>query len=118
MLTQIESFPGVFLASTNFAENFDPASLRRFDMKIGFGFLTPENAARLLATHCRALGLPQPSSADAARLASMHGLTPGDFALVARRHHFQPVEGPGGFVEALAEELEQKPENRRAVGFR
>lgn len=34
MLTQMESFDGIFIASTNLFENLDEASLRRFDMAI------------------------------------------------------------------------------------
>ena len=36
MLTQMESFQGIFIATTNFMTNLDKASIRRFDMKIEF----------------------------------------------------------------------------------
>ena len=37
MLTQIENFPGFFIASTNLIDVLDAASLRRFDLKVKFG---------------------------------------------------------------------------------
>jgi SpoVK/Ycf46/Vps4 family AAA+-type ATPase len=39
MLTQMETFQGVFVASTNLMESLDQASLRRFDIKVKFDFL-------------------------------------------------------------------------------
>jgi SpoVK/Ycf46/Vps4 family AAA+-type ATPase len=49
MLTRMESFPGVFIASTNLMEGIDAAALRRFDLKLRFGYLAPEQAATMLA---------------------------------------------------------------------
>lgn len=34
MLTQMEQFQGVLIASTNLIEGFDQAALRRFDLKL------------------------------------------------------------------------------------
>ena len=39
MLTQIESFNGVFICSTNLMDSLDTAALRRFDLKIKFAHL-------------------------------------------------------------------------------
>ena len=39
LLTRMESFHGVFIATTNRLEHLDPASLRRFDLKLRFGSL-------------------------------------------------------------------------------
>lgn len=41
MLTQMEAYSGVFVASTNLMENLDQAALRRFDFKVEFGYLQP-----------------------------------------------------------------------------
>ncbi|RYG99303.1 MAG: AAA family ATPase, partial [Alphaproteobacteria bacterium] len=40
MLTQMEAFPGIFIASTNLMDGLDTAALRRFDLKIRLGYLT------------------------------------------------------------------------------
>ncbi|MDS4027716.1 MAG: AAA family ATPase [Candidatus Contendobacter sp.] len=41
LLTQMEAFDGIFIATTNLMESLDAASLRRFPWKIRFDFLKP-----------------------------------------------------------------------------
>jgi hypothetical protein len=60
MLTQMESFPGVFIASTNLMAGLDQAALRRFDLKVKFDFLRPEQAWELLRRQCEKLSFPAP----------------------------------------------------------
>lgn len=57
MLTQMESFSGVFIASTNLMDGLDQAALRRFDLKAKFDFLTSQKAWQLFCSHCKQLGL-------------------------------------------------------------
>ena len=52
MLTRMEGFPGIFIASTNFLDNLDQASLRRFDLKIKFAYLLPPQSRGLLESYC------------------------------------------------------------------
>jgi SpoVK/Ycf46/Vps4 family AAA+-type ATPase len=51
LLTQMENFEGVFIATTNLMEKLDKASLRRFDMKLEFKTLRIPQAQELLARH-------------------------------------------------------------------
>ena len=44
MLSQMESFSGVFIASTNLMAGLDQAALRRFDLKVKFDFLRTDQA--------------------------------------------------------------------------
>lgn len=46
MLTQMESFGGVFIASTNLMTGLDPAALRRFVLKVRFDFMKPARPVR------------------------------------------------------------------------
>jgi SpoVK/Ycf46/Vps4 family AAA+-type ATPase len=118
MLTQMENFPGVFIASTNLIEDLDPAALRRFDMKLRFLPLRSEQAAQLLARHLATSGLPDATPDALRQLARLSTLTPGDFAAVERRHRFQPLASPDEFVRALDEECAQKaPACRGSIGF-
>jgi SpoVK/Ycf46/Vps4 family AAA+-type ATPase len=119
MLVQMERFQGIFLATTNLMEGLDPASLRRFDIKLEFGFLRPEQAWRLFAAECRHLGL-EIREEEALRdgLRDLSHLTPGDFAAVRRQHRFRPLERPEDLLRRLGEELAVKPiENGRKMGF-
>lgn len=117
MLTQMESFPGVFVASTNLMEGLDQAALRRFDLKVKFDFLRPDQAFSLLCRHCVALGLATPAADVQARLARLHRLTPGDFAAVLRQHRFRPLESAAALVLALEGECAVKEGAARSIGF-
>ncbi len=109
LLTQMEGFSGVFVATTNRLEGLDPAALRRFDLKLQFRALRPEQAWALLGSHCAALGLGVPEEGLRQDLRALASLTPGDFATVARRHRLQPIACAQDFVAALRAECGFKP---------
>ncbi len=117
MLTQIESFPGILIASTNLIDQLDPASMRRFDIKLHFGFLLPDQASRLLVSYCRNLDLPQPTSADLELAATMDVSAPGDFAAIARQHRFQPFRDAHSLLLAVIAESDLKANRTRRIGF-
>lgn len=117
MLTRMESFGGVFVASTNLMSDIDTAALRRFDLKIGFDYLKPDQVALLLARQCSALGLAAPAPADLDGVRRLALLTPGDFASLARRHRFTPFADSGRLVAALAQECALKRGCQPAIGF-
>ena len=48
LLTRLESFNGVFIATTNRLEHLDVASLRRFDLKLQFDYLDMPQIHELL----------------------------------------------------------------------
>jgi transitional endoplasmic reticulum ATPase len=117
MLTQMESFDGVFIASTNLMAGLDQAALRRFDLKVKFDFLTTEKAWELLLRHCDRLTIEPPSLELKSRLQLVSTLTPGDFAVVARQHVFRPLGGADDFVAGLEAEVLLKEGGTRPIGF-
>lgn len=117
MLTQIESFNGVFIASTNLMSNLDEAALRRFDLKVKFDFLLPEQAWGLLQNHCVGLDLDSPMEDLRRRVDRIEMLTPGDFAAVVRQGRFRPIESAVGFVLALEAECSVKQGEKKTIGF-
>jgi transitional endoplasmic reticulum ATPase len=118
MLTQMESYRGLFIASTNLMENLDEASLRRFDLKINFGYLGEEQITKLLQQYLRQMGLKKPDSLKLARLLRQDCLTPGDFALIARRARFNPFTDANQVVDALlAESSLKSTTTMRSIGF-
>lgn len=115
MLTQVESFEGLLVMSTNLLDGFDEAALRRFDAKISFGFLRPEQAEAMLAQQVALLGLPGEAEGS---LRTLPNLTPGDFAAVSRRHRFSAFADVASYAQAVEEEcLLKKGGRRRAIGF-
>jgi len=117
MLTQMEAFPGIFIASTNLMDTLDAAALRRFDLKVRFGFLHREQALLLFEDLAGALGLPLELQARTTLDAIGH-LTPGDFAAVAQQARFRPVASALELAQRLGAECSLKPEYRRKpMGF-
>lgn len=117
MLTQMESFSGVFVASTNLMTGLDQAALRRFDLKVKFEFLKPDQACEMLVRQCVHLGLEAPSASTLARTARMNMLTPGDFAAVARQNRFRRIGCASDLVDALDAECAIKEGSRSPLGF-
>lgn len=117
MLTQMESFPGIFIASTNLMEGLDQASLRRFDLKTRFDFLKADQAWHLLGCYCRLMGLSAPGDMLQKRLSRLHNLTPGDFAAVARQTRFRKIASGEALVAALETEAALKENSKSAIGF-
>lgn len=117
MLTQMEAFPGIFIASTNLMEGLDSAALRRFDAKVRLDYLQPDQAVALFRTHCHELGLGAPSPADEAAVARLGHLAPGDFAALMRQNRFRPIGSAGQLLVLLGAEIALKGGCRRPIGF-
>lgn len=118
MLTQMEAFEGLLVVSTNWMRGIDSAALRRFDVKIAFDYLQPQQVLALAEQYRARLQLPRFKAAQRQRLQGLRQLTPGDFAAVARRHRFAPFAHVDDWLHALAEECRLKPPcGRGNMGF-
>lgn len=118
MLTQMENFQGVFVASTNLFENMDEASLRRFDMAIKFDFLKPESAWQMFAKTCEMLGVPTNDHTLESRIKALHQLTPGDFEQVLRRSRLLRPQEATQVLRALESAVAlKKSSGSRHIGF-
>ncbi|WP_406672671.1 AAA family ATPase [Natronospira sp.] len=115
-LTQMEAFQGWFVATTNFLEALDSASLRRFDLKVGFDWLRPDQAQSLFR---RTLGRRGPlPRAVVKRLKRLHTLAPGDFAIATRQNHLFGRElDDEALLDHLEKECAHKPETGRESGI-
>ena len=119
ILTQMESFEGLFIATTNLIDTLDAASLRRFDLKAKFGYLRPEQGLKLFRRWSEKLGIDVTDTA-ASRIARMDTLAPGDLAAVARQAQFRPVTSSEDFAERLTVGCRMKDVNRgktTTIGF-
>ncbi|MFP4486438.1 MAG: AAA family ATPase [Campylobacterales bacterium] len=117
MLTQMESFEGVFIATTNLKDNLDQASLRRFDLKLEFRALSPSQALSLFIQEARALGISPISKATKAKVERLDMLTPGDFAAIKRQARFRPIVSAEDMLARLQEEIEAKESSGVKMGF-
>jgi SpoVK/Ycf46/Vps4 family AAA+-type ATPase len=117
MLTQMESYQGLFIASTNLMQDLDEASIRRFDLKIHFDYLKPQQIRDLFTSHLKAMKLKDPTGSAVNQLLGEGALTPGDFALVSRRARFQPFATAQQVTVALIQEVRLKRQTQRPIGF-
>lgn len=119
MLTQMESYEGIFIASTNLMGSLDSAALRRFDMKVKFDFLKAEQAWQLFLDTATKFQLDVSDvEANRAKLSEFHLLTPGDFANVVRQSRLRRIQSPRDLIDRLMSECQVKPEGiKRAIGF-
>ena len=107
MLTQMEKFEGVFVATTNLMSDIDKAALRRFDLKLEFKALNDEQKAKLFERECALLGLKCNASVKKL-IKSVDNLTIGDFAVVVKGHRFNPIKDADDFYERLCDEVKTK----------
>jgi transitional endoplasmic reticulum ATPase len=118
LLTQMESYAGVFVATTNLVGNLDQAALRRFDMKLMFDYLKPEQAWELYRQHSKSLGLKCPGETQKRAITVIDILTPGDFALTTRKNRFEPIKSHADLISCLENECAMKEVGRKqAIGF-
>ena len=118
MLTQLESYQGILIATTNRMKALDPASKRRFDLTITLDYLTPEKIAQLFKQTCRTLKLPTDQISAATH--SIPNATPGDFAALVRRHRFQPFDSAEDLAQAIITLCSEKQNSRslNPIGFK
>ncbi len=123
LLTQMETFDGIFICTTNLMARIDKAALRRFDFKVQFDYLTAEQRWNLFAQESQRLGVPLPEdkimlSALKQQMQRLTQLTPGDFAVLNRQAKFQ--EGPFELTQMLTileQECTAKGEQFSRMGF-
>lgn len=116
MLTQIESFNGVFICSTNLMDSLDTAALRRFDLKIKFTHLNKLQSWGLFVDTANRLKI-QIDEAIQTKLNALGMLSPGDFATVLRQSRFSPIKDSWDLFDRLDAECTIKPESKRQIGF-
>lgn len=120
MLTQIEHFDGIFVATTNNLDQMDEACLRRFDLKVKFDYLKADKAEKLFVNYCEKL-CPDKTISDNLKnqVRKMAYLAPGDFATVANQSRFRRIETPEVLLQRLENECEVKlgHSHHRLIGF-
>lgn len=117
MLTQMESFTGIFIASTNLMGSLDAAALRRFDMKIKFDYLKPAQAWHLFLDIAAKFNI-EATDIHRTLLGKLTFLTPGDFANVVRQSRLRKIRSAQDMIERLSAECQVKPEGaKRMIGF-
>lgn len=120
LLTQMEAFEGIFVASTNLFDTLDAAAMRRFDFKVKFGYLNRQQRRMLLQrVVATSKGNESDSTEALAVIDRLECLTPGDYANALRQLRVTG-EAPtmDRMVQLLSAEAMIKPQaKQRSIGF-
>jgi len=121
-LTAMERYRGILICTTNRLTGLDEASLRRFQHKVGFDWLTPAGAEIFYRRLLAPLTESPLDRVSAAALQSMSALAPGDFRAVRDRYALLPPSEvtPAMLVAALAGEVKLKEvrnSTSKKIGF-
>lgn len=118
LLTQMEEFNGLLIATTNLIDTIDRASLRRFDAKVKFDYLNPNQRYMAFDNLCSELEISSTEVIEGRFLDDLDNLTMGDFASIRRKNRFSPIRKDSDLFSALVMESELKGEvKKRRIGF-
>lgn len=123
MLIQMETFSGIFICTTNLMNKLDVGSLRRFDFKVKFDYLSPEQRWALFQQECQRLGGDLPTNPESLAIIKQQvqrltKLTPGDFAVVSRQVAvLGTIPQPERMIQVLEQECKAKGETFAQIGF-
>lgn len=121
LLTQMESFNGMFICTTNLMDKVDDASLRRFDFKIRFDYLTEAQRLNLFAQEYIRQGgdIGEITEDIKIKLKQLSKLTPGDFANILRQAKVLSIKYTATeMVQKLEEEVVAKDKSKMGnIGF-
>ena len=105
LLHQMENFRGILVCATNFSDNLDPATVRRFTFKVSFDYLSDDGKALFFE---RLFGVPL-ADRDRAELAAIPDLAPGDFRTVRQSlRYLGGAADAAALLRALREESDAK----------
>ncbi|MBT3257892.1 MAG: AAA family ATPase [Deltaproteobacteria bacterium] len=120
-LTSMERFRGILICTSNRMKDLDSASIRRFNHKVSFGFLTSRGNVIFYRRLLSSLIKSPLDRENENRLIQIADLSPGDFKTVRDRYSFHPSQGlkHETLVGALEEEAMVKKTHSggNAIGF-
>ena len=118
-LTQMESYEGYLVATTNLLDLMDNACLRRFDLKAKLEYMTDDQAEEMYRRLAQKWKFSVGNEVN--NLRKIRNLSPGDFAAIDRRLRFTKAVSGEKIVDMLKVETQlkegQMSSSRRTIGF-
>ncbi|WP_369798801.1 AAA family ATPase [Achromobacter sp. DMS1] len=118
LLDHMDACEGIVLVASRYDGLLDLAALRRFDLKVRFGYLREEDAWTLFNDLAHSLGLSA-ETVTPHEVGGLGRLAPGDFAAVRRQSLLHPIRDARDLYRRLRAECAFKPpaDGRRAVAY-
>ncbi|MBL8026314.1 MAG: ATP-binding protein [Fibrobacteres bacterium] len=109
-LTCMENFTGILICTTNFHKGLDNAAIRRFNIKLGFEYLTTEGIRKFYKRIIEPEVEGLPTAEEYFQLENIKNLTPGDFKVVYQQFAFFNKKDRQHklFIDALETESKNK----------
>ena len=121
LLHAMENFNGILICATNFAQNLDQASIRRFTFKLEFDYLGSTGKELFFEKFFNSLSSSKLSKQHKLRLDAISNLTPGDFRTVRQSLYYLGEKNVSHetLLTALEEESHAKrySAGRKEIGF-
>ncbi|WP_445946483.1 AAA family ATPase [Shewanella sp.] len=114
LLSQLECNSMPVFAATNALTAIDSAVMRRFDFKLTCDYLTESQRQTL---YRQVLGVNKLTAIEVDQLHELQQLTPGDFAILARRMIFQPNHNHRATAITLLTQENNRKQATRRIGF-
>jgi SpoVK/Ycf46/Vps4 family AAA+-type ATPase len=120
-LTQMETFPGILICTTNRLADLDAAAIRRFTFKIEFDYLTAEGNTIFYRKILKPMVGKPLRDKHLKRIARIKWLAPGDFKTVRQAYTYRSRDqvSHAKLITGLEEEAGIKSihQARRTIGF-
>jgi SpoVK/Ycf46/Vps4 family AAA+-type ATPase len=120
-LTQMERYRGILICTTNRLDDLDSASIRRFNHKIGFDYLTWEGNLIFYDLFLKPLSPEILNSVSRSELKRIKYLAPGDYKVVRDRYSFNSKSEIDHIllIDALKNEAKLKTKHGKVnrIGF-
>jgi transitional endoplasmic reticulum ATPase len=116
LLTRMENFKGILVCSTNFYQQMDPATMRRFSYKVRFDYLNEKGKLILFDKVLGELLESPVQEEDLRKLRSLPNLTPGDFKVVFQKNFLMGKRSGTDLIAQLQTEIAYK-KDRANIGL-
>jgi SpoVK/Ycf46/Vps4 family AAA+-type ATPase len=118
LLTQMEKFRGIFIASTNMKNLMDSAAIRRFNFKLMFDYLNSSGSEKFYEIFLQPLVKGPMDEWQKRRLRGLKLLTPGDFKNVYQQNILLAQDiSHDKLLDDLTVEVSLKNEKTAKIGF-
>ena len=121
LLHAMENFNGILICATNFAQNLDKATIRRFTFKLEFDYLNSTDKELFFKKFFSHLTSSKLKRQHKQRLDAISNLTPGDFRTVRQSLYYLGSDNISHetLLTALEEESQSKTvfTGQKSIGF-
>ncbi|MBW8192746.1 AAA family ATPase [Neiella marina] len=114
MLSRMERYSGILIATTNRPDALDPAVRRRFDFSLDFNYLTQHQAEQMFL---KLVGKKRLPAHIKRKFAALSQLTPGDFSQLKRKMRFRAEVDVDLLTQWLLQEQSAKTTQHNPMGF-